>query len=260
MTLAGRDRCGWCKTNPHSCPWHDNPKPVVGVDFGRGENSTVSYLVQVERGVDEFIRELKSYGWPDYTLTGRRRPTREEEFRRMQQYAQVDSYNILKQARALRGDGPISSDLVGSNKEEKMNRRDVIEAQLRNLQRELAILERFPKMDTYADGTVIKFERVFGGSWEDMKDVDNVTKFSYAAIKVNGDWYLSGLRQPSGPMKWGKLVEWLGDGVGEIWLMVPDVRIVGDSDEAYPQQADSKLSLSDPAKAVYEITSPEADR
>jgi len=102
----------------------------------------------------------------------------------------------------------------------EMNRREVIAAEMRRLQKEMAVLDRFPATDPFENGTVLMFERVFGLSWEDVKDSDTATKYIYAALKVNNLWYTTGnSNRNSVCYSWSQLVEWLGDHVGEIVVM-----------------------------------------
>lgn len=66
----------------------------------------------------------------------------------------------------------------------RMTRKDVLRAQLADMQRELAELERFPT-DNFEVGTIVAFDKQFS-------DSDQV--FHYAAIKgTQTHWYLSGL-------------------------------------------------------------------
>lgn len=112
----------------------------------------------------------------------------------------------------------------GSN----MNRRAVIAAQMKRLEREMAVLDRFPEVDPFVVGDVLKFERVFGGTWDALKDSDSITKFVYVAIKTENGWYLTG-SNPRTPqaMNWASLVEWLGDHVGEIVVLDEKVSLEG---------------------------------
>lgn len=65
-----------------------------------------------------------------------------------------------------------------------MSRKDVLRAQLADMQRELAELERFPA-DHFEVGTIVAFDKQFA-------DSDQV--FSYSAIKgTQTHWYMSGL-------------------------------------------------------------------
>jgi hypothetical protein len=98
----------------------------------------------------------------------------------------------------------------------KMDRLEVIESELRRLQKERAVLARFPR-DTYANGTVIKFERVFDCSWDERTE-DNVV-WSYAAIKAGNFWHLTGNTQRTSKYTWQQLTEWLADAVGPMYLM-----------------------------------------
>lgn len=112
-----------------------------------------------------------------------------------------------------------------------MNRRETIKARMRQLEEELAKIDRFPQ-DTFANGTVIKFDKLFDISWEqydrcEQAERDSITVYTYAAIKANGYWYCSG--QPNrSPQRvhWDALIEWMGDGVKEVWLLEPNEDIL----------------------------------
>lgn len=44
------------------------------------------------------------------------------------------------------------------------------------------------------------------------------TAYTYAAVNVNGRWYLSGPKMAAMPLTWDQLLDWLGDDlVGDIW-------------------------------------------
>lgn len=61
-------------------------------------------------------------------------------------------------------------------------------------------------VDDFADGEVITFKRTFPG------DPDKV--YSYAAIKVDGRWYLTG--RNAQVFTWHELLDWLGSHVIEL--------------------------------------------
>jgi len=132
---------------------------------------------------------------------------------------------------------------VYSEGEAKMDRLDVVDAEIRRLQKERAILARFPK-DNFEDGTVIKFTRVFGAAWEELEDVDTVTRYTYVAIKEGRRWYCTGGSQstPQGVI-WNSLTEWLGDGVGEMTLMT-DGRSLLDGYGAEPAEPKAEIEAA----------------
>lgn len=63
------------------------------------------------------------------------------------------------------------------------SRKAVIEARIAALEAEAAELERYGE-DDYADGTVLTFKTNFGSEFGPT--------YSYAALKANGWWYLTG--------------------------------------------------------------------
>lgn len=91
------------------------------------------------------------------------------------------------------------------------DRVNVIRVRMRQLEEELAQLERFPR-DTFPEGTVIAFEMNFAPD-----DIDGQI-YSYAAIKVNGRWYTTGPRSPKS-YTWGQLCEWMSTRVSQVRLM-----------------------------------------
>jgi hypothetical protein len=129
--------------------------------------------------------------------------------------------------------------VVPEKEQHKMNRLEVIEREMKRLQRERAILARFPK-DDFAEGTVIKFEKVFG-SWDDLKDNDQIIKYTYVGVKINGHWYCSGSMGHQSPQayKWADLTEWMGDGVDKVYLMTEGRLIVGEEDIAPAAEEES---------------------
>jgi hypothetical protein len=125
------------------------------------------------------------------------------------------------------------------------NRKEIIKGRLEQLEQELVELSRFPD-DNFPEGTVIKFDKVFG-SWEEAgqipraypsyEQIPNVyvvgvqygvgrhRVYNYAAIKVNGLWYTTGPKSPKG-YDWDDLTEWMGNGVREIIVMQPHSSII----------------------------------
>lgn len=93
-----------------------------------------------------------------------------------------------------------------------ISRKQVVAAQLKRLEREMANLERFPESDdAFADGTVIKFEKTGSG-----------VIYTYAAVKAKSDiWYITGRRVSlnedtavsldGGPRTYGFLIELIED-------------------------------------------------
>jgi hypothetical protein len=80
-------------------------------------------------------------------------------------------------------------------KEQSMNRTEIIEKRIADLEREAAELKRFGP-DIYEDGEVLVFSTRFG------KAKGEGTKYSFAALKAGGRWYLTG------PMYGGRAYSW----------------------------------------------------
>ena len=137
--------------------------------------------------------------------------------------------------------------MVYTEKEEQpeMDRLSVVDAEIRLLQKERAVLARFPK-DNFDEGTVIKFERVFGGPWDDAYVAP---VYTYAAVKVGALWYLTaGDNRPQQRMTWATLTEWLGDSVGEMWLMTPDVDLLAPANVPALAESPVVVTLEEPTK------------
>lgn len=119
----------------------------------------------------------------------------------------------------------------------KVSRRTVVRKQLERLEQELTKLERFPE-DTFEDGTIIQFDKLFNISWETYERLpenkERVTVYRYAAIKSNDKWYTTGNRA----YDWDELTAWMGDGVKEIWVMTPTREILGGSGVAKQDTSD----------------------
>lgn len=79
-------------------------------------------------------------------------------------------------------------------------------------QAQLKHLERFPDKDPFADGTSLMFQKSFPSN----PDV----KYSYAAVRVDGLYYVTGGRAPQG-FTWDEFVNWMGLGVDEVFRVTP---------------------------------------
>lgn len=101
--------------------------------------------------------------------------------------------------------------------EEKVSTKDQLLAQARateqalaRLQDKIAVLSRFPDEDPCSDGDVIYFEKKFRGT---------ASKYKYVGIKIGIEYHLSGRRQAERTYTWDALVEFMGDGVDQLWVM-----------------------------------------
>lgn len=78
------------------------------------------------------------------------------------------------------------------------SRKEAIEARLRDLEAELAVLARYGS-DDYAEGDVLTFKGDFGN--------EGGTKYAYAAIKAGGKWHLTGGAKTPSYIGWDALVQ-----------------------------------------------------
>jgi hypothetical protein len=90
-----------------------------------------------------------------------------------------------------------------------MTRRDVLENQMRRLEEEIAVLDRFGN-DDFEEGAVITFDKQFHGP-------DSKT-WTYAGVKVGNLWYLTGSGRHPNCFSWDDLVRFLSEGVGKVYL------------------------------------------
>lgn len=125
-----------------------------------------------------------------------------------------------------------------------MRRKDVILSEIARLQEELAMYNRFPT-DKFADSTIISFERVFGLSWDEAKDVDfaGTEVYKYAGIKAAGKWHLTGDRAPQ-KQSWDELICWLNDGVGKMTNMSTG-EVIFDANANEDAEAGRQVGLSE---------------
>jgi hypothetical protein len=76
-------------------------------------------------------------------------------------------------------------------------------------------VERFGE-DDYPDGAIISFGKIFPGG---------TITYQYAAIKINNLWSTTGPRAPKS-YTWDELINWMGEGVQEIWYVTKMERVV----------------------------------
>lgn len=89
-------------------------------------------------------------------------------------------------------------------------RKEVIEAQMRRLEAELTRLTKYGD-DLFPDGTVLKFKYRFKPSASNSSPQFVYGQwYTYAAIKIKGGWYMTGVR--SGRLSWDQFVEFLSRG------------------------------------------------
>lgn len=98
--------------------------------------------------------------------------------------------------------------------ESNMSKKAVAEKMLEHWANVLTELSKYPEQDPCEDGDVIRFAKTFK---------DGI-RYRYAAIRTGGLWYTTGLRRPKA-YSWQELIEWMGSGVGEIWLMRDERRL-----------------------------------
>lgn len=94
------------------------------------------------------------------------------------------------------------------------SQRDAVERDIRYLEEQLAArkatLERLQRpsigshfLDPYGNGKVLRITKKFGKT-------DRAQTYTYAAVKANGQWHLTGSTTPFGdhePMSWSELAE-----------------------------------------------------
>lgn len=71
--------------------------------------------------------------------------------------------------------------------QEGISRADVLRFQIAEASKALMLLERIPDPAAWLDGTVVTFTETF-------RTVYSGNRYSFAAIKANGRWYLTGTR------------------------------------------------------------------
>lgn len=76
--------------------------------------------------------------------------------------------------------------------QEGISRADVLRFQIAEASKALMLLERIPDPAAWLDGTVVTFRETFGSpsTW----DSEESQAYSFAAIKANGRWFLTGTR------------------------------------------------------------------
>lgn len=95
----------------------------------------------------------------------------------------------------------------------------LVEMASRRLDQALDVLakeEAFGLADEWEEGAVIRFDKAFrpGGR-----------KYTYTALLCpNNQWYTSGPNSP-GPYTWERLVEFLSEGVDEVWCVTSYERV-----------------------------------
>lgn len=228
----------WCAL-PKSCPWHfEWPPPPGGrvsiLGYGGGKPGGRISVVGCGGGNSSAGgTSVVSMGNVYYETGGGGGSYHNPPGHLVVDSTRYSVRDVIEVQRAMRDLdlSGIEKRLVNRIEGSGMNRRETIKARIRELEEELAKLDRFPK-DTFANGTIIKFDKLFDISWEqydrcEQAERESITVYTYAAIKANGYWYCSG--QPNrAPQRvhWDALIEWMGDGVKEVWLMEPNEDIL----------------------------------
>jgi hypothetical protein len=84
-----------------------------------------------------------------------------------------------------------------------------VEEEIARLESRRELLNYFGVDNDYKVGTVIRFDKRF---------MEEGKEYSYTAIKCPTGWYTSGPKSPR-PYSWAKLVEFLSEGVDEVWIV-----------------------------------------
>jgi hypothetical protein len=105
---------------------------------------------------------------------------------------------------------------------ENVNRDEIIQARIRDLEAELA-QRRVYGRDTHGDGTVLSWAKTHPG---------NDKMYHYAAIKVDDWWYITGTSH-KGPLSWDGLVTkyWTSEDVVAEVFICRSWRVIGREDE-----------------------------
>jgi len=106
---------------------------------------------------------------------------------------------------------------------ENVNRDEVIQSRIRELEAELAQRRRYGA-DTYDDGTVLSWGKTFSSS-------DAV--FHYAAVKVGDRWYVTGAAGGKNAITWDRLVTdyWTTANVVDEVRVADTWKVVGQGEE-----------------------------
>jgi hypothetical protein len=96
----------------------------------------------------------------------------------------------------------VSLQMLGLNEEGKpMNLKQQLQAQIDRASERLTRLERFPTDDTFADGTIIGFDRQF---------TPDGKIYHYAGVKTPKGWFITG-GQHNEAFRWDQLVQMLAE-------------------------------------------------
>ena len=97
-----------------------------------------------------------------------------------------------------------------------MDRRNVVRSRIEALENELAELQRFGE-DIYENGEVL----IFSGSF------NSGTNYSYAALKADGRWFLTGSRNENQYLSWDSLISfWRRANVDKIRVVTKTRRVL----------------------------------
>lgn len=107
------------------------------------------------------------------------------------------------------------------DRELNMEREDVIVSRIAQLEAELVLRRRFGR-DTYDDGTVLSWSKTFPSKSDQV--------FRYAAVRVDGSWYLTG--RDVGGHTWEQLIQrWTSENVVEAVFVMRTGGVLGVPDD-----------------------------
>lgn len=127
----------------------------------------------------------------------------------------VDARNRRQRVTRLTVEGGGTETLrqrINRERQELTDAITAIAAQLSRRTSQLTQLDAFPADDPCENGDTLRFEMTFPSSPDKA--------YSYAAIRIEGMFYVSGARSPQG-VTWSEFVDWCGLGVRSIKLHRP---------------------------------------
>lgn len=106
------------------------------------------------------------------------------------------------------------------------SRREVVAARLRELEAEMARLERFPRDEDVPQGTVLRFIKTRTVAYSRTRGDLVARAYTYVALKVGADrWYLT-IGEPSYPMHQGVTPKCTYDSLIDFMADATDIEVV----------------------------------
>lgn len=114
-----------------------------------------------------------------------------------------DGIRVLVERHSTRGRGESLRDQLVRERDELETALSVIAKKLTRRTEQISHLDRYPDVDPFEDGTILRFEKRFPNGEK---------TYSYVATRADGLWYLTGARSPQGT-SWDEFVDFMGLGV-----------------------------------------------